>query len=514
MRIIDFFDRAARQFADRDCVVDDRQSLSFADVERRSHILAGSFRNLGLPEGAKIGVLAPNCAEAFVALLGIFRAGAIWVPVNNRSTSIELAHFLALVECDLLLVHSDYAYLGIDAASGCKGLCRLFQLDDSDGPLPPIGSVASETVGYPSPDFDPGDICSVFSTGGTTGMPKAALWSHKVWRTLIANFHAGIHHEGAPVHLVAAPLTHAAGVISIPLLAIGATTVMIPRAEPELIMQSIERHRVTTIFLPPTVIYTMLAHPAVRSYDYGSLQNLIYAAAPMSVEKLRDAMDVFGPVLVQTFGQAEAPMVCTVFSRHDHVAALRDAPERLASCGRPGLFSELAVMDDEGNLLPPGETGELVVRGDLVMAGYFNNPEATMESRADGWHHTGDIGRLDADGFVYITDRKRDMIITGGFNVFPSEIEQVIWSHEAVRDCAVIGVPDSKWGEAVVAVVELKNGRSCDAAEIVALVKSALGSVKTPKAVEFWPELPRSNVGKVLKRAIRNSFWKAEGRRI
>jgi acyl-CoA synthetase (AMP-forming)/AMP-acid ligase II len=280
------------------------------------------------------------------------------------------------------------------------------------------------------------------------------------------------------------------------------------------VAESIERHQVTHMFLPPTAIYMMLASEAARARDYSSLDYFIYAAAPMSVEKLRDAIGVFGPVMAQTYGQAEAPMLCTAFSPHEHVEALQTAPQRLASCGRAALLCNVAIMGGDGKLLNAGEVGEIVVRGSLVMRGYFDNPQATAEAGLHGWHHTSDLGSMDSDGFVYIVDRKRDMIISGGFNVFPSEVEQVIWSHEGVQDCCVIGIPDDKWGERVKAFIQPKPGRTVDIAAVEALCREKLGPVKTPKEFEIRAELPRSPIGKVLKRALRDEAWKDAGRRI
>jgi acyl-CoA synthetase (AMP-forming)/AMP-acid ligase II len=217
--------------------------------------------------------------------------------------------------------------------------------------------------------------------------------------------------------------------------------------------------------------------------------------------------------MTQTFGQAEAPMICTFFGPEEHVAALRDAPERLASCGRESLVAHVGIMGDDGHLLGPGEKGEIVVRGALRMSGYYKNPEETAAATKHGWHATGDVGYKDADGYVYIVDRLRDMIITGGFNVFPSQVEQVIWSLPQVRDCAVIGVPDDKWGEAVTAVVELKDGADLECDEVVAACRERLGSVQAPKSVVFR-ELPRSPVGKVLKRALRDEFWVQQARSV
>jgi acyl-CoA synthetase (AMP-forming)/AMP-acid ligase II len=318
------------------------------------------------------------------------------------------------------------------------------------------------------------------------------------------------------VHLVAAPMTHAAGVLAMTLIPAGATTVVVEKFDAETVMDAIQRHRVTHLFLPPTAIYMMMAHPRVREFDYSSLRCFLYAAAPMSADKLREAMSIFGPVMVQSYGQAEAPMFCTMMGVKDHIDALEN-PEharRLWSCGRPTMLTRLAIMDDEGRLLPPGETGEIVVNGSLVMAGYYRNPEATAEASAHGWHHTGDVGYQDADGYVFHVDRKKDMIISGGFNIYSVEVEKAILAHPAVQDCAVIGVPDEKWGEAVKAVIEPKAGARIDAGEIIALCKQALGSVKAPKSVDVWEALPRSAVGKLLKRDIRARYWEGQQRKV
>jgi acyl-CoA synthetase (AMP-forming)/AMP-acid ligase II len=235
----------------------------------------------------------------------------------------------------------------------------------------------------------------------------------------------------------------------------------------------------------------------------------------MSVEKLKRAIEVFGPVMMGGYGQTEAPTSISFLTPGEHVVAGKIAPdERLASVGRPNPLVHVEIMSDANEILPPGATGEICVRGDLVMKGYYKAPEKTAETIVDGWLHTGDIGHLDAEGYLHITDRKKDMIITGGFNVYPSEVEQVIWGHPAVQDCAVIGVPDAQWGEAVKAVVELNAGQQVSADEIIALCKDRLGSVKAPKTVDFVDSLPRSPVGKVLKKDLRAKYWQDTGRKI
>jgi acyl-CoA synthetase (AMP-forming)/AMP-acid ligase II len=327
-------------------------------------------------------------------------------------------------------------------------------------------------------------------------------------------FNAHMCEPRPPVYLLATPMTHAAGVSAWPVMAEGGAIVVHDGVRPDRIFRSIEHHRVSRLFLPPTAIYALLSAPAVRDVDFRSLRHFVYAAAPMSADKLVEALDVFGPVMTQTFGQAEAPMICTCLSPAEHVEALRtpQTRRRLASCGRPSLVATVGIMDDEGRLLGPEERGEIVVRGDLVMDHYYGDPAATAQARRPGgWHATGDVGFRDEDGFVYIVDRKRDMIITGGFNVYPSAVERVLWSHPAVLDCAVIGLPDEKWGEAVTAVVELKDGAGVTREELIALCKGALGSVQAPKDVLFRA-LPRSTNGKVLKRALRDEYWEGQVR--
>jgi acyl-CoA synthetase (AMP-forming)/AMP-acid ligase II len=507
MRVIDFFNQAARKFPNRPCLIEEERSWSYAEVRRAAFGLACWLDDEVEGDSPRIAVLSPNCAGAIVAVLAIFQRNGVWIPANSKAPSDHIGSFLRTSRCQLLLAHRSLEGAAMQAARLAN--CPLRLLSDTAS----LDAPAEELTARP---WRMEDAATLFATGGTTGSPKAAVWTHRTWATQFANFHAGVSHRGTPVNLAATPISHAAGLVSIYMFALGASTVLIDRAEPTRVMNALEAYRVTTVFLPPTVIYTLLADPDVRSHDFSSLQNMIYAAAPMSVDKLKAAMEIFGPVMTQTFGQAEAPMVCTILTRDDHVEALKRRDDsRLASCGRPALLTQVAIVDDAGNAVPDRTVGELVVKGDLLMAGYFENEEATAACRLeDGWQRTGDLGFIDEEGFVSITDRKRDMIISGGFNIYPSEIEHVLWGHEAVLDCAVIGCPDPKWGEAVVAIVELKPGKSCEAQTLIALCKERLGSVRAPKRIDFCGELPRSPVGKVLKRAIRDHYWANETRKI
>jgi len=308
-----------------------------------------------------------------------------------------------------------------------------------------------------------------------------------------------------PRYLALAPLTHAAGVLCFPVMTLGGEIVIMPKPDLTNFLALIENSKITHTFLPPTLIYMLLDHPGLAGTDLTSLQCLWYGAAPMSATRLEEALTRIGPVLGQLFGQSEAPMMISTLAPADH---FRDdgslATERLSSAGRPTPLTTVAIMDDEGHLLGRGERGEIVIRGSLVMAGYYKNPEASAEAVRYGWHHTGDIGYLDDDNYLFIVDRAKDMIITGGFNVYSAEVEQVLLSHPAVQDCAVIGLPDDKWGERVTAVLQLRPGQAVTGDDVRAFVKERLGSVKAPKQVEVWPDLPRSKVGKVLKPEIKS----------
>jgi acyl-CoA synthetase (AMP-forming)/AMP-acid ligase II len=316
----------------------------------------------------------------------------------------------------------------------------------------------------------------------------------------------GYPFKGRPIYLALAPLTHAAGVLCFPIMALGGRIVIMHHPDIGEFLDLIERYRVTHTFLPPTVIYMLLDHPKLDRDRLGSLQCFWYGAAPISASRLAEALQRIGP-MAQLFGQTEAPMMISTMAPQDHFLADGSvARERLRSAGRPSPLVRVAVMAPDGTLLGTGETGEIVVRGSLVMRGYHRNPQATAEASAYGWHHTGDIGYLDEDNYLFIVDRAKDMVITGGFNVYSTEVEQALMQHPDVQDCAVIGLPDDKWGERVTAVVQLRSGAAASADQLRAFARERLGGVKTPKQLEIWPDLPRSKVGKILKREIRDTL--------
>lgn len=515
MRVIDYFDRGASIDPDRACLIEGDVSHSYRHVRARSHQIANALIDLKLEPGDKAAVFSPNCAVAFECILGIFRAEGVWVPINTRNGVPENIQILDNLDVTVLLYHSSLADAVAQFRNKCSKLRVVICIDSVRPDVLYLEHIVARH-GETAPERGSGSnaLATISSTGGTTGRPKGVMWSNLTWQTFIGNFHSCFPSTGPQVHLVVAPMTHAAGAFALVLMAVGATNVILPGFDSDKVMAAIVRHRVTTLFLPPTAIYSLLSHPGARTTDYSSLRYFFYTAAPMSVDRLREAVSVFGPVMTSMYGQVEAPATCTFLPPWELVENGVINERRIASCGRTSLHVRLAIMDDDGRLLDPRQEGEIVVRSNLVMLGYYKNEAATEEVSRFGWHHTGDVGYFDEDGYLFIVDRKKDMIITGGFNVYSSEVEQVLWSHPAVQDCAVVGVPDSKWGEAVKAVIELRAGQQVEEGDLIEFAKARLGSVKAPKSIDFWSTLPRSGAGKILKKVVRDHYWVDQSRRI
>jgi acyl-CoA synthetase (AMP-forming)/AMP-acid ligase II len=518
MAIIDFFDRGWGLNPDGAAFIQDERRYSFREVGELSCRIANRLLALGLPKGTKGAVWSGNDVTAWTCTLGLWRANMCWIPVNERNPAPENHYILEAFDCEVLFFQAQFAAVIATLRPRLPGI-RHWICIDADAPDAPALErwCAGQPMTRPEVAVDMDDVIALSPTGGTTGMPKGVMNTHRSVQTFFAHFMlACTYRDGAkPVNLAAAPMTHTAGLLSVPCTAQGGTVVIVSKPDPALLLQAVARHRVTEFFLPPTVIYRLLEAPGIETVDFSSVKYLLYGAAPMSVEKLKKAIRLWGPIMAGGYGQTEAMASICNLRPDEHMVDGRLADDaRLSSVGRPNPLIRVEIMNDANRILPRGETGEICVRGDLVMKGYYKAPEKTAETIVDGWLHTGDIGHLDAEGCLHITDRKKDMIISGGFNVYPSEVEQVIWSHPAVQDCAVIGVPDEQWGEAVKAVVELNPGQSVTAEELIALCKARLGSVMAPKSVDFIASLPRSPVGKVLKKDLRKPFWEGVERKI
>ena len=506
MRLCDYLDKGASLGGDAPCLTIGDVTSTYAEVRDHSLIIAGALQDSGIAPGERVAVLSANDPLALTCVFGISRAGAVWCPINPRNEAAENRELLDLFGCRCLFFQEKFAPLVERIRGDLPALTTLVCLDGKVEGAVTFTDWVGEHGREPEPvAVSDEDLAVLAGTGGTTGRPKGVrLTGHNI-ETATALTLMSYPFGDRPRYLALAPLTHSAGVLTFPIMAKGGETVIMPAPDLGEFLALIERHRITHAFLPPTVIYGLLDHPVLDSTDLTSLRCLWYGAAPMAPARLAEALRRIGPVMGQLFGQTEAPNMIATLAPADHF--LPDgsvATTRLSSAGRPTPLTLVAIMDGKGTLLPPGQRGEIVVRGPLVMAGYHDNPDATAEVSRHGWHHTGDIGYLDDEQFLYIVDRAKDMIITGGFNVYSAEVEQALHAHPAVQESAVIGLPDDKWGERVTAVVQLRAARDADPAELTAFVKERLGSVKAPKQVEIWPDLPRSKVGKVLKAEIRN----------
>ncbi len=504
MRIVDFLDKGASLNGEAPCLTTDGESLSYDDVVASSVAIARALLAHGVTAGDKVGILSSNDPTSFTCVFGISRASAVWCPINPRNEADENQQLLDGFDCSVLLYQRAYAPLVAKIRPNLPGVHTWVCLDGPDEGAVDWSAFLASGADTALPAEPRGDLALIAGTGGTTGRPKGVMLTGANLETMAAITLMSYPFVGRPVYLALAPLTHAAGVLCFPIMCLGGEIVIMRSPDVGEFLAHLARHRVTHTFLPPTLLYMVLAHPDLDTTDHSALQCFWYGAAPMSPERLAEALTRIGPVMAQLFGQTEAPMMVSTMAPADHFNPDGSiADHRLASAGRPSPLVTLGIMDTRGALLPRGERGEIVVRSSLVTPGYYRNPDATAEASMFGWHHTGDIGFVDEDGYLFIVDRAKDMIITGGFNVYSVEVEQALLAHPDVQDCAVIGRPDDKWGERVEAVVQPRPGHEVDGEALAAFVKARIGSVKAPKVVHVWPDLPRSKVGKVVKPEVK-----------
>jgi acyl-CoA synthetase (AMP-forming)/AMP-acid ligase II len=514
-----FLTRAAHRWPERPAWLEDDVVVPFREAEARVNRLAHALLALGTRPGDRVGMLVPNCRQGLETILAPMKAGLGVVPMNIRLHPDEHEHMLNDSGARVFVYHEEFrAHLG-QIRGRLKSVERFICVGRGDR-----GDVGFEEIqaGQPATPPDvaiaPDDLAWLFYTSGTTGRPKGAMLTHRVLIAMAQILLLDLNPVSeTDVLLHAAAITHGSGVSIFHHIARGAASAFPATRsfEPNRIFEAIQRYRVTTMFLAPTMVHMLTTSGAHRDYDLSSLHTIFYGGGPMYVEQQQAAVRTFGPIFCQLFGQGEAPMICATLSKAEHLAG--DDPvkqRRLASAGRETTGVRVRVVDDDDGDVPPGTPGEIVVRGDLVMKGYWNQPEATAETLRNGWLHTGDVGHLDEDGYLYITDRKKDMIISGGANIYPRELEEVICTHAAVHEVAVIGVPDEKWGESVKAMVVLRPGLRATEAELIEHCRDNLASYKKPSSVEFLAELPKNAYGKVLKRDLRERYWAGRAQRV
>jgi acyl-CoA synthetase (AMP-forming)/AMP-acid ligase II len=512
--------KSARLFPHKPAFIHGDRQLSYTDFNTRVSRLANAFQRLGLKEGENVAILQYNYPQTYESLFACFKSGLGAVPINFRLHPREFAFIIDHSESRAVILSSEFNDSIIEVRDQISKARHLITLEGAGGDLLDYECLLADAAEeFADVDVCPDDLAWLFYTSGTTGMPKGAMLTHRNLLAMVMNFYADIAPGFTPddVILHAAPLSHGSGLYGLPNIGKGATNVILAAKsfDPELVFRTIERYRVTNMFMAPTMIKMLIDHPAVDDYDLSSLRSLNYGGAPMLVEDLKKAIDQFGSCLVQLFGQGESPMTISYLPHWAHKA--NGSPKeikRLASAGFARTDVEIKIFDKEENELEPGQIGEIVTRSDLVMKGYWNNPEATADTIKNGWLHTGDVGYLDDSGYLFIMDRSKDMIISGGENIYPREIEEVLIRHPAVREVSVIGVPDVKWGEAIKAVVSLNPGKTATEKDLIDFCAENIAGYKKPKSVDFVDDLPKSNYGKILKRELRDQYWQKQERNV
>lgn len=488
------------------------ETLSYGEVARRVDALAASLRSLGLQRGDRVAVFMPNCPQLLEIYFAVWQVGGSVAPLNAQFVPDEVVYHVEDCRARMIFFGDESREAMFKVWDKTDAVEEYICLENPAEGQRDYETMIREHVGAPQQieEVSGGDPAWLFYTSGTTGKPKGAVLTHDNLSFVTVGWCADLMHlEPEDVGLHAAPLTHGAGLHALALTAKAATQIIptVPGFEAETFFDEVERHRVTNTWLVPTQIKRLIVSPALEQYDLSSLQYVVYGGSPMYVEDTKEALRKIGRVFVQLYGQGETPMTATYLRREDHLA---DGPEELvrhlASCGHTRTGMEVKILDEEDKELPRGEMGEICVRGPSVCKEYWERPEETAETLRDGWLHTGDLGNMDEHGYIYLVDRKKDMIISGGTNIYPREVEEVMLLHPAVQEVSVFGVPDESWGEATKAVVVLEPGDNVDAEELMDFCVERMASYKKPKSVDFADELPKSAYGKVLKRELRAQY--------
>lgn len=519
MRLADYFATRASLRPTDLAFIDGDTAISFADASAMIDAIAFALHaNKALvgSETPHVAIYSPNDYRVPILQAGVNRADFVFLGVHTRNPAPVNVQILEYFDAELIFFHSRYASVIPELKTSLSKVHTWICMDGQSEYGPSLDDwIAPHRAPYPASPESPLTPAFIVPTGGTTGPSKGVVHTHRSLEMGVITCMEGFDFDPSSRYLAVSPLTHAGGIISLGCAAAGGCSVIMQEFEPGAVLRMIEEQSITHIFIPPTALYSLLAHPDLDKRNVTSLCCVITGAAPTAPEKFREAVQRFGPVIYEGYGQSELGAGLVIKRPSDYLLANGSLDEAgVRAAGRASPFSRVEIMDEEGNLLPSGQAGEIVVISSMSMLGYYKNLEATAEVSTFGWRHTGDVGVRDENGLITIVDRKKDMIISGGFNIYPAQIENVIGSHPAVLECAVVGVPDEKWGEAVKAVVMLKPGQAISAEEVIAHCKAELGSVIAPKSVEFWADLPRSAVGKVLRKDVRAKFWDQEWRAI
>ncbi|MBL7249912.1 class I adenylate-forming enzyme family protein [Alloalcanivorax marinus] len=509
--------RAVQQFPERTAVIDDGLRRDYRTLADRCARLAGALAEAGLKPGDRVAILALNGATHWDYFAGLWWGGFVANPVNTRWSLKEMAYSLADSGARVLLVDDEFLERVPELRQRCPALERIIHVGSEPTPpgLIPYEPWLAAAQAVSDRRADGEELAVILYTGGTTGFPKGVMLSHSnLWSSAVGRL-AETEVPSPFVTLMAVPLFHTAGLGKlVSQLIVGGTSVVLPGFRVEKALAAIAREKVTDVILVPSMIQMMVDDPGFAAHDLSALQTVTYGASPMSLPLLERAMAALpGARFMQSYGMTEAAPVITVNPWWNHQGeALRNG--RVKSAGRAGWGLEVRIVDESGTELPRGEIGEVIARGDNIMLGYWNQPAQTAEVLRDGWLHTGDGGYMDEGGYIYIVDRLKDMIVSGGENVYCAEVENRLARHPAVVSCAVIGVPHAQWGESVHAVVVLREGARASEAELCDFCRQELAGYKCPRSVEYRDQMPLSGAGKILKNVLREPYWRGRDRRV
>ncbi len=515
---------ALRRHADRPIVHLGDVTLTGRQTADRISQYIQAFESLGAGRGTPGALLALNRPEVLFILGAGQTQGFQRTSLHPLGSADDHAYVINDAGITTLVIDPYFAGRAVELLDKCPDLKQVLTI----GPVPPeladVGTDLTEVAARFDPEplqaalLEPDHITSITYTGGTTGKPKGVIGTVRAFSTMAQVQMAEWEWPEEPRFLMCTPLSHAGAAFFVPVVLKGGTLFVSARFDPAEVLQTIEEKRINSLMVVPTMLYALMDHPDSRTRDLSSLETVYYGASAINPVRLKEAIERFGPIFAQYYGQSEAPMVISYFPKGEHVDADgKPIESRLTSCGRPSAYLRTALLGEDGTPVPQGEPGEICVAGPLLAGGYWKLPDATAETFRDGWMHTGDVAREDEDGFWYIVDRTKDMIVTGGFNVFPREVEDVVAEHPSVAQVGVIGTPHEKFGEAVTAVVVLREGEQLTdemVAEIQASVKERKGSVHVPKQVLAVDALPLTPLGKPDKKALRARFWEGEGRSV
>ncbi len=503
--------RAAGRWPDRVALIEGERRLTYRELDERATRLARALVAKGLAPGERVALVQENRIEYVETVIAIARAGGALVPLLGALTGPEHAFVVRDAEARFVVALSADSIPRAAEAAGAHA--TVLALAKGENAVDLAALAEAESTERFSIDRAPGSLSQILYTSGTTGHPKGVTHSYASASAAMGAWATSFRVGPDDRLLGQLALSHFGGRAMDTCWVAGATLVILPAADPKTMLGAIAEHGVTMILVIPTLLRMLLDHPDAANADLSSLRAVVYAAAPAAPALVRRSLERLGPVLYTGFGQTEAYGMCTFMDPAEHVAALEAGGERLTSVGHEcSAFAQVRICDEDGGEVSIGEIGEICICAPWVTPGFWKRPELDRERLKDGWLRTGDLGRMDAEGYVFLADRKEDKIITGGFNVYPAEIEGVLAEHSAVAECAVFSVPDPKWGEAIRAAVTLRPGHDVAPDELIAFCKERLARFKVPKAIDVLPELPKSGVGKILRRVLREPWWQDQER--